>query len=80
MHILIAMIDYAGLNFEMEACGTDVWELWECNGESIQGIAEAESVVQLQAVHLFLFRCLTLRSEYFSFLFTVNCRLKCAHL
>lgn len=74
------MVDYAWLNFETEACGTDVWELWECNGESIQGVAEVESVIaQPQAVHLFLLRYLTLRSES-SFLFMVNSRLNYAHL
>lgn len=62
----------------MEAC---VWELWECNEESIQGVAEVESViVQLQAVHLFLLRYFTLRSESFSFLVTVHSRLNCAPL
>lgn len=62
----------------MVACATYVRE---CNGENIQGKAEAESVIALlQAVHLFLLRCLILRNESFSSLSAVISRLNFALL
>lgn len=42
----IAMIDYAGLNFEMEACGTDVWEH---NGK--ERVSKEKQKLKVSSVH-----------------------------